>query len=222
MIVGNFGPGVGGDAEQGGFSHVGEAHQAHVRQKLQLQDDIPLLALQPRLGKPGHLPGGGGIVGVAPASATAPGDDEILPGGHIHNDLVGLGVPDHGAPGHLDDQIFSPLAGHFPALTADTGLSSILPLVAEIQQCGQIVVDMENHAAAVSSVAAIGTSRGNILLPVKGHRAVAAPAADDGNANFIYKHKHTSLGNRAILQTAQRCPGQCFALHRIPANTLFY
>ena len=34
MVVGDFRVGVGGDGKQGGFSHVGEAHQSHVRQQL--------------------------------------------------------------------------------------------------------------------------------------------------------------------------------------------
>ena len=34
MVVGNLGTGVGGDGEQGGFAHVGEAHQTHIRQQL--------------------------------------------------------------------------------------------------------------------------------------------------------------------------------------------
>ena len=34
MVVGNLRVSVGGDGKQGGFAHVGEAHQAHVRQKL--------------------------------------------------------------------------------------------------------------------------------------------------------------------------------------------
>ena len=34
MVIGNLRVSVGGDGKQGGFAHVGEAHQAHVRQKL--------------------------------------------------------------------------------------------------------------------------------------------------------------------------------------------
>ena len=134
MIVGDFGPGVGGNTQQSGFAHVGEAHQAHICQQLQLQNDIPLLALQSGLGKPGNLTSGRGIVGIAPAAAAAPGNDEIFACGHVHNNLVGFGIPNHRASGNLDDEIFSPLAGHLPAQTVDTGLSGILALIPEIQQ----------------------------------------------------------------------------------------
>ena len=34
MVVGDFRPGVGGDGEQGGFAHIGEAHKANVCQQL--------------------------------------------------------------------------------------------------------------------------------------------------------------------------------------------
>ena len=189
VVVGNFRPGVGRNRQQGGFAHVGEAHQAHVRQQLQLQNHVPRLALQARLGKPGHLPGGGGIVGIAPAAPAALGQDEVLPGGHIHDDLIAFRIPNHRAPGHLDDQVLAPLARHLPALAVDTGLSGVLALVAEVQQGGQVVVDPENDAAAVAAVAAVRAAGGHIFFPVEGHRTVAAPAANDGNSNFIYKHR---------------------------------
>ena len=188
VVVGNFWPCVGGDGEQCGFAHVGEAYQTYVRQQLQLQNHVPLLPLQPGLGKPGNLPGGGGVVGIAPAPTTAPGNDKVLAGGHIHDDLTGLGIPDNGAPGHVDDEIFAPFAGHFPTHAVDTGGCLILALIAEVQQSGQVVVDVEHHAAAMTAVAAVGAAGGNVFFPVEGHGAVAAPSADDRNANLIYKH----------------------------------
>ena len=73
-------------------------------------------------------------MGIAPAAPSALGEDEVLAGGHVHDDLICFGVPDDGTPGNLDDQVFSPFARHFPALTADTGGSLILSLIAEIQK----------------------------------------------------------------------------------------
>ena len=188
VVVGDLGPGVGGDGEQGGFAHIGEAHQAHVRQELELQNHVPLLALDAGLGKPGHLPGGGGVVGIAPASPAPLGQNEILPGGHIHNDLVRFRVSYHGAPGDFDDQGLSPLAAHVPALAVLARLGGILALIAEIQQGGQIVVDPQDHAAPMAPVSPIGAAGGHIFLPVEGHGTVAALAAQDCNPNFIYKH----------------------------------
>ena len=134
MVIGDLRVGVGGDGKQGGFTHVGKAHQTHVRQKLQLQNHVPLLPLETGLGKPGNLTGGGGVMGIAPAAPSALGENEILAGGHVYDDLVRFGVPHNGAPGDFDNQVFAPLARHFPTLTADTCGGLILALVAEIQK----------------------------------------------------------------------------------------
>ena len=192
VIVGDLRVGVGGDGKQGGFTHVGKAHQTHVRQKLQLQNHVPLLSLKTGFGKPGNLTGGGGVMGIAPAAPSALGEDEVLAGGHVHNDLICFGVPDDGAPGDFDDQVFAPFARHFPTLTADTCGGLILALVAEIQKSGQVVVDPENDAAAMPAVAAGRAAGGHIFLPVERHRSIAAPSADDGDAHFIHEHSCTS------------------------------
>ena len=155
-------------------------------------------------------------MGVAPASPASLGQNEILPGGHIHNDLVRFRVSYHGAPGDLDDQGLSPLAAHVPALAVLARLGGILALIAEIQQGGQIVVDPQDHATPMAPVSPIGAAGGHIFLPVEGHGAVAALAAQDCNPNFIYKHinlqglkkdcreiKQQSFNSQACL-TAQR------------------
>ena len=73
-------------------------------------------------------------MGIAPAAPSALGENEVLAGGHVHDDLICFGVPHDGAPGNLDNQVFAPFARHFPTLTADTGGGLILALVAEIQK----------------------------------------------------------------------------------------
>ena len=117
VVVGDFRTGIGGDGQQGGFAHVGKTYKAYVCQQLQLQNHVPFLTGQTCLGKTGHLTGGGGIVGIAPAAATALGDNKVLTGGHIYNDLVCFCVTDHSASGHLNDQRLSPLAAHAAALS---------------------------------------------------------------------------------------------------------
>ena len=104
-----------------------------------------------------------------------------------------MGVPDHRALGHLDDEIFTPLAAHATAQAVGTGGSHILALVAEIQQGREVGVDVQHHAAAVTAVAAVGTACGHVFFPVEGHGPVAAPASAYGNAYFIYEHKMTLL-----------------------------
>ena len=189
MIVGNLGPGIGGDRKQGGFSHIGEANQAHIRQQLQFQNHVPLLPLESALCEAGHLPGGRCIVGIAPAAPAALGNNKILTGGHIHNDLIGFRIPDHCSSGNLNNQRLSTLSAHIPALSVHACLSGILALVTKIQQRGQIVIDTQNHTAAVTAVAAVRTTGGNIFLPMEGHGTIAAPTTANRNSNLIYKHR---------------------------------
>ena len=78
VVVGDLGVCLGDHAQEGGFTHVGEAHQTHVCQQLQLQNHIVALAGETGLGEAGHLTGGGGEMLVAPAAATALAEDEGL------------------------------------------------------------------------------------------------------------------------------------------------
>ena len=48
-------------------------------------------------------------------------------------------------------------------------------------------IDLQDHVAPPAAVAAVGAAGGHILLPVEGHRAVAAVARLDGDAGGIYK-----------------------------------
>ena len=111
---------------------------------------------------------------VAPAASAAFGDDMILTGGHIHNDLTGFGIPDDCASGNLDDQILAPFAAHIPALAACACLGGVLAFVAEIQKGGQIVVDPQDHTAAMAAVAAVGTAGGYIFFSVESNCSVTA------------------------------------------------
>ena len=187
VVVGDLGPGLAYHAQQGGLAHVGEAHQAHVGQELELQDHVPALAGQARLGEAGHLPGGGGEVLVAPAAVAAAGQHEAVGLGHVADDLLRLGVPHHRAPGNLDDQILPVLAGAALALAVHAVGRHVLALVPEVHQGGHVLVDLQNHAAPPAAVAAVGAAGGHVLLPVEGHRAVAAIARLHRDAGGIHK-----------------------------------
>ena len=182
VVVGDLGPGLAHHGEQGGLAHVGEAHQAHVGQELELQDHVPALAGQARLGEAGHLPGGGGEVLVAPAAVAPPGQHEAVGLGHVADDLLRLRVPHHRAPGHLDDQVRPVLAGAALALAVHAVFRHVLALVPEVHQGG-----LQDHAAPPAAVAAVGAAGGHVLLPVEGHRAVAAVARLDCDAGGIHK-----------------------------------
>ncbi|MPM95947.1 hypothetical protein SDC9_143103 [bioreactor metagenome] len=81
-----------------------------------------------------RLPGGGGEVLVAPAAVAAPGQHKGLVGGHVLNDFVGFRVPDHRAPGHLDEQGLPVLAGAAAAAAGLAAGSGVLALIAKIHQ----------------------------------------------------------------------------------------
>ena len=187
MVVGDLGTGLGGHRQQGGLAHVGEAHQTHVSQELQLQQDVPLLAGQACLGELGGLTGGGGKALVAPAAVAAPAQDEGLIVGHIPNDLLGLGIPDDGAPGDLDDQGCAVLAGAVLACAVAAVFCHVLALVAEVHQGGHAGVGLDDDVAAPAAVTAVGTAVGDILFPVEGHRAVAAGTGTNQDAGGINK-----------------------------------
>ena len=196
MVVGDLGMGLCHHAQQRGFAHVGEAHQSHVRQQLQLQHHIMAFAGQACLGEAGHLTGGRGEMLVAPTAAAALAQHIGLVVGHVLDDLVGLGVAHQRAPGHADGETLAVLAGLAAALTVHAVIGHILALVAEIHQGGHVVVHLQNNGAAVAAVTAVGTAGGNVFFPVKGHRAVAAVAGAAGDPGLVDKavcHSVTSL-----------------------------
>ena len=188
MVVGDVGLGLADHGDQGGLAHVGEAHQAHVRQQLQLQLDLQLLAGGAGLGEPGHLPGGGGKVGVAPAALAALGDDLGLVAGHVRQQAAGLGVLDKGAAGHGDHQVRGAFAKAPVAPAVLPPLGGVLALVAEIRQSGEVVVHLEHNAAAPAAVAPIGTAGGHVLLPVEGDGAVSPVPGFDFDFRGIDEH----------------------------------
>ena len=64
----------------------------------------------------------------------------------------------------------------------------IFALIAEIGQGVHPVVGNEQHAAAFTAVAAVGTARRDKFLAMKCDRAVAAVTRFDFNDGFIDKH----------------------------------
>ena len=185
VIVSDFRPGLGRDRQQGGLAHVGEADEAHVRQQLQLQQDRPFFSGQTGLGELGGLAGGGGEVLVAPAAVAAAAEDEGLVGGHVHDDLFRLRIPDHGAPRHFQDQGSAVFAGALLAGAVAAVLGDVFALVAEVHQGGHAVVYLQDHVAAAAAVAAVRAAGCHVFFPVKGHRAVAAGPGLDQDAGGV-------------------------------------
>ena len=187
VIIGDLGLSPADHAEQRGLTHVGEAHQPHISQQLQLQHHLAALAGIASLGKAGDLPGGGGEVLVAPAAPAAPAEDEGGVIRHIVDDLLGGGVPDDGAPGDPQDQVCAVSAGAALAASVCAVGGGVLALIAEVHQGGHMVVHCDHHVAAPAAVAAVRAAGGHIFFPVEGDHAVAAVAGADGDLCGIYK-----------------------------------
>ena len=187
VIVRDLRPGPGDGGEQRGFAHVGETHQTHVRQQLQLQDQVAALSGTARLRKAGDLPGRRGEVLVAPAAPAASGHGEGLVAGHIGHDAAGLPIPHQGAPGNLDVHGLAVLAGAALVLAVGAVAGGEFPLIAEIHQRGHVVVHHHHHVAAPAAVAAVRAAGRHEFFPVKGHGAVAALAGLDGDSHLVHK-----------------------------------
>ena len=132
-------------------------------------------------------------MGIAPAAPATLGDNKVLAGGHIHNNLIAFGIPNHRAPGHLDGQCLTPFAVTVFSGAVSTGLGGVFSFITEVKQGRHIVIDLQNDITAVTAVAAVRAAGCHIFFPVKGNGAVTAATADDGDAYFIYKHRISSF-----------------------------
>ena len=176
VVVGDLGLCRTDGGDEGGLTHVGEADQTHVRNQLQLQGHLQILAGHTGLCKLGDLAGGGGKMCVAVAAATALSNGDRGVVGQVGDDKAALCVLDHSAQRHLDDQIL----GIFAVAQACAALAAlrghILALIAEVHQGGQMVVRHKDDVAAPAAVAAVRAACGHEFFAVEAHRAIAALA----------------------------------------------
>ena len=191
MVVADLGFGAGDHREDGTFAHVGIAHQTHVSDGFQLQQEGVNLRFNTGLGKVRGLPGGGGEVGVTPAALAAAQKAAGFAGlVHVGHHAAGGFVPHHSAHGHLDGQAFAALAGAAARRAVLPVFGGVFALEAEIQQGVHVGVGIKQHIAAVAAVAAVGPAVEDELLPVEGHAAVAAVAGLSRNFHMIHKIAH--------------------------------
>ena len=189
MVVADFGLGLADHGDQAAFAHAGKADQPHIRNELQLQADLPLLAGHAGLGKARHLPGGGGKVHIAPAALAALGCNKPLCLAHIRHNGATLHLADHRAPGHANFQILALTAVLPTASPRLAVLSRIFPFVTKVCQGSQIIVYHKDHIAALAAVTAVRAAGSHILLSMKGHCTGTAVAAFDFDFRNICKHR---------------------------------
>ena len=187
MVVGDFGLGGGDHADEGGFTHVGEPDQPHIRDDLELQFQVQVLPRQAGLGELGDLAGGGGKMAVAPAAASAFGNHHRLIAREIRHHKAGLGLLQNGAAGHTDDQVLRVCAALALGAAVLAVLGGIFALVAEVHQSGQVIVGHKDDVAAASPVAAVRAAGRHEFFAVEGHGAIAALACMQPDGGYVNK-----------------------------------
>src|SRR5690606_25388437 len=186
----------GGDgADQGALAGIGEAQQAHVRQQLELQLELALLARQARQGLARGAVGRTLEVHVAQAALAALCDQQAVAMlGQVADDLVGLDIGDHGPDRHGDDQIVAGLAVHLPAHAVLPALGAELALVAEVDQGVEVLVRQQPDAAAIAAVAAVRAAQRDEFLAAETDAAVAAVACAYLDFGFVNELHAGDLG----------------------------
>ena len=188
VVVGDLRPRRRHHGQDRGLAHVREAHQAHVRDGLQLQRQLDHVPLLPGLGKLGRLARGRGKVLVAEAAIAAL-HQRLARAGlvQVQQQLARGLLPHHRSRGHLDHHRLAGLArapvGH--AVAAVFG--GELALVAEVHQRVHPLGGLEDHIAAAPAVAAVRAAGLHEFLPVEGHAAVASVPRLDRYAHYIYE-----------------------------------
>ena len=185
-VVRNLGPRRGDDRYQRGLACVGQPDEAHVGQQPQLQPKLPLLSGQARLGETRRLARSGGEAAVALAALAATGHDHVFRRSvDVGDDLAAVRVSNQGPHGHPDYPVCAVLPVLVLAAPVLAAVAAIEPLVAQVQQGGQVRVRRHPHVAAVAAVAAVRTSLGDELLAAKAHAATAAVAGLHRDLNLV-------------------------------------
>ena len=99
-----------------------------------------------------------------------------------------LQQPDHGAAGHFDNEILAGVTIHAFAHAAFADFGDQARHVVLLDEIVQVVVSLEDNAAAAATVAAAGAALGDIRFAMERNTAFAAVAGAGINFDFVYKH----------------------------------
>src|SRR5215212_2236290 len=181
-------PGTGGaqSREQRRLAGVGQPHEPDVREHLELQAYLLLLARQTPLAEGGRLAGRGSEGCVpSPALATTGNHERLLGLGEV-GEQAAL-VVDLGTDWNFEDRLPSAFAGAVVAraVRAAAGLHDFAVDLGF--EGGEVFGGAQDHRSTVAAAAAVRAAARFVLLAVKRDAAVAtAPCADD-EACFIYE-----------------------------------
>ena len=148
--------------------------------------------------KAGRLTGGRSKMTVSPTATAALAEHKRLFTGHIVYNFIGLRIADQRPPGHPNGEGLSILPAAPRTLAVSAVASHIFSFIAEIHQCGHMVIHLHNNISTPAAVSAIRAAGGNIFFPVKRNSTVAALSGFDGDACLIYERCRHSSGTSFV------------------------
>ena len=133
-------------------------------------------------------------MGVALAAAASPGDDAAVPRfDEVGQRRVGAGVVNDRAAGDVDRQILAVGAVTQGAAAGHAALGGEAASVLIIGERQQILRGLDDNAAAVAAVAAVGAAFGDKLFAAEADAAVAAVTGFDMDPHEIDKFQGEHL-----------------------------
>ena len=194
-IVGDLGFGGGNSREQRTLARIGKAHQSHVGQHLQFENESPFVALFARLGVARRLVGGAFEMPVAETSAAAMQQHQPFSvGGNLPHRLDGFRAVllrddpfRNRTQRHGNHDVLGVLARRTGARTALAVLGELVTLVFEVDQGPVLAVALQDDTAALAAVAAVGTAESHEFLAAEMRRAGSAVTRTGEYLYVIYK-----------------------------------
>ena len=181
-VVGDLGLRGRNDREQRRLARIGEAHQPHVGQHLQFEDERAFLPLLTRLGVARRLIRGTLEMPVAQTAPAAPEQHEPLAvGRHLAHRFGGRGpvlaledaLGDR-AQRNRNHDVAGVLARRTRPGAVLAVLGELVALVFEVDECPVLLVALQDDAAALAAVTAVGTAERHEFLAAEMRRAAAA------------------------------------------------
>src|SRR5436190_10185380 len=191
-VVGDLRLRVGDPAEERGLAGVRQPDERGIREKLQTQLVVGLLAGHADLGEPRRLAGGRGEAAVAAAADAATREHRPHTGVRQVDDEIAVRVDDLRPHRHrqLDVLAVGPVLSGPTAPAAAPAFERALS--AEAREIPQVGVRGENDVAATAAVTAVGAALRDIFFPAEAQRAVAAAPRLHVNAGTVVEHGRPS------------------------------
>ncbi len=202
-IIRNLRPRRANHRNQRGLPRIRKTHQAHVRQQLQLQPQIPLFPglaflflsrrLVPRLRK---------MLIAAPAPSALRHQQTLPWPFQIRQQYISSRIKNQRAHRHFQNRVVARNPRTVRAFPVPSAVRLELPVVAVTQQRVVVRIRFQVNAPAAPAIAARRPSARHILLPPKRHAPVPAIPGLHGNFRFINKHSLLF----SVLSVRSLCP----------------